>query len=71
MTAKKKWEAYVSTRYFSGSWGFDRFGQAIDWIRQNRKESRLDDPKGLTPFRAKIQGPGGELSWETLSPLVP
>ena len=73
-----KWEAHQRSRYSSCAWGFNTFAEALAYARQQyrneverTKARRLPgDEYCQQEFWATISGPGGQLGWQTIAPLV-
>lgn len=65
---KYKWRAIIHGRFFSGGFGFNQFGDAVRWVRANYKiEQQYDN---AIDYQAVIQGPGGEMDWKTIKPII-
>lgn len=63
-----KWTAGVYTRYFSGSFDFPTFSEALDYLQYQRSKYTAADERN-THMRGWIDGPGGRLDWNTIKGL--
>ena len=53
-----KWSARLVTKYFSGTFEFDTFVDAMDYLfTQSLSESRATG--NIDPYRSGVTGPGG------------
>jgi len=70
----RKWKTHTSGRFFSGGFDFDTFGEAVAYARQQRENDLRyigrHYPGQRSFYRATITGPGGELPWDVIEPLI-
>lgn len=73
-----KWMTHQRSRMSSCAWGFDTFAAALRYARQQYAravaETAAREFSGAEycerEFWATISGPGGEMAWDVIKPLV-
>lgn len=57
--AARKWSARIETRWFAGTFRFETFAEAIEYLRDQAK--RLTETEWTRNFRFEVEGPGGRI----------